>query len=266
MNRNLIPILLLAIAAAGFASWGWRADAERRAAVERVGKLETELKQRGVSVPAANEPHEEPSPTHPESHPSASSRQSIDVGKYLGMIDQLRARTGSLETELQEARSELDRTRDRSTTLTDDAKKTGEQLASIKEDLQKQQRIAEALDTELKFKSQRLTQTETSEKLLQEKLAKAEQAAKRNTVSTKEMEDLSRRREAALTSLERRYREVTDLYRSFSLNLQTRETTNQGGMQAGDLSRIQGALQQAEEELRQLRSLNGRVAELTRGK
>jgi hypothetical protein len=106
---------------------------------------------------------------------------------------------------------------------------------------------------------------ETSEKLLQEKLSKAELAAKRVVVVSKDVEDLNRRREASLLTLERRYREVTDLYRNFSLNMQTRENPGQG-LQAGDLSRIQTALQQAEEELRQLRSLNTRVAELARSK
>jgi len=125
--------------------------------------------------------------------------------------------------------------------------------------------VSEALDTELKFKAQRLIQVETSEKLLQEKLSKAELAAKRVVVVSKDVEDLNRRREATLLTLERRYRDVTDLYRNFSLSMQTRENPGQG-LQAGDLSRIQTALQQAEEELRQLRSLNARVAELGRGK
>ena len=262
MQRLAIVVILAMVGAAGWL--GWRSEQGRKAAVDRVAQLEGELAKRGVAIPAVAEAV--PQTTEPQLvKPTAAPRESVDVSKYLRMIDELRNRANELEKDLQASRQTEDQMQDRVATQTDEAKKLTEQVASVKEDALRQQRVSEALETELKFKVQRLLQVETSEKLLQEKLSKAELAAKRVVVVSKDVEDLNRRREAALLTLERRYREVTDLYRNFSLNMQTRENPGQG-LQAGDLSRIQTALQQAEEELRQLRSLNTRVAELARSK
>ncbi len=262
MTRALIPILAFALGAMGWLAW--KKDQVLLSTLQRVARLEGELSKRGVVIPAEDTPAPVAAP-HPAPPQAAPHRESVDVGKYLAMIDQLRARAAELEKDVQEARLEAEHQREKLSTQTDDLKRAADQLGDAREAILKQQRISEALDTELKFKAQRLTQSETNEKLLQDRLAKSEQAAKRVVVTSKEVEDLNRRREASLVTLERRYREITDLYRSFSLNLQTRETPGQG-LQAGDLSRIQTALQQAEEELRQLRSLNARVVELSRAK
>lgn len=261
--KNWIVVALLALL--GVTGWlGWQAEQARRGGAERVARLEAELLKKGVVVPAEPGPVQEKTPVAIPKQPG-SPRESVDVGKYLQMIDSLRAKTQELEKDLEDAREDSHSAKEKAQAQADEARKISDQLASLREDLLKQQRVSEALDTELKFKAQRLAQSETAEKLLQEKLAKAEVASKRIAVASKEVEDLNRRREAAVVTLERRYREVTDLYRSFSLNLQTRENPGQG-LQAGDLSRIQTALQQAEDELRQLRSLNARMAELARGK
>jgi chromosome segregation ATPase len=262
MQRYLVTVLAVLL---GAAVWmGWRAEKERQLAADRVVRLETELALRGVVVPRVESPVENETPvTAPKT--VGPMREGVDVGKYIKMIDDLRARAAGLEKEVEDAKSAEEQLREKAQAQLEELRRVSEQLSNVKEDALKQQRVSEALDTELKFKAQRLVQSETSEKLLQERVAKLELAAKRVTVVSKDVEDLQRRREAALVTLERRYREVTDLYRNFSLSLQTRESPGQG-LQAGDLSRIQTALQQAEEDLRQLRSLNARVAELTRAK
>ncbi len=262
MQKFLLALMAVLLGVTGWLSW--RADRGRKVAVERVAQLEGELAKRGVVVPPVEALQTEKVEKAPVKAP-VTPRESVDVGKYLRMIDELRGKAHELEKDLQQARLETEQLHEKIGTQTDDARKLSEQLSSVKEDALKQQRVSEALETELKFKAQRLVQVEAGEKLLQDKLGKADMAAKRVVVVSKDLEDLNRRREASLLTLERRYREVTDLYRGFSLNLQTRENPGQG-LQAGDLSRIQTALQQAEEELRQLRSLNTRVAELARAK
>lgn len=264
MSRRLPQLLLAAGSLIILGVMIWQRQSELTTARGRIAQLERELSSRGVALPAPVADPESPAPVAtPTTKPANTPQQHVDVGRYLRMIDDLRVRTSELERELQDAKADAERTRTLASGQSEEVKKLNTRLDDMKEDLTKQQRVSEALDAELKFKSQRLTQIETSSKLLEEKLARAEQASKKLTGSTKEVEDLNRRREATLVNLERRYREVTDLYRSFSLNLQTREAPGQG-LQAGDLSRIQGALQQAEEELRQLRSLTARITELER--
>jgi hypothetical protein len=121
------------------------------------------------------------------------------------------------------------------------------------------------LDSELKAKNARILRAETAEKLAQEKLAKAEAAAAQAGRGSAELEDINRRREVYLSSLLRRFREVSDLYRTLSLDLQNREQIA-AGTQAGDLSRILNSVQQAEDDLRQLQNLNSRAARLTQKK
>ena len=262
MQRLAIVVI---VGLLGLVGWlGWRAERERKLAIDRVTQLEGELAKRGVVIPPVEEATAEPAQPAPVKS-TVLPREPVDAGKYLRMIDDLRSRAHELEKDLQGSRQAEEESQERIARQTEEARKLNEQVASVKEDALRQQRVSEALETELKFKAQRLVQVETSEKLLQEKLGKAELAAKRVVVVSKDVEDLNRRREATLLTLERRYREVTDLYRNFSLSMQTRENPGQG-LQAGDLSRIQTALQQAEEELRQLRSLNARVSELARGK
>jgi chromosome segregation ATPase len=264
--RNLIGygVLTALLALAGW--FGWRSEAERRGAVERVKQLEGELAKKGIAVPAESSAvavleKAAPSPEKKAAGPKAS----VEVGPYLRMIDELRQRTQELEREVQTVRGEMARADARAAAQKEALEKSEEEAARIREAVQKEQRLSEALEAELKVKSQRMIQAEQAEKVMTERLGRAEATAKKAVGTSKEIEDLNRRRETVLTALERRYRDVTDLYRNFSLNLQTRETPGQG-LQAGDLSRIQTALQLAEEELRQLRSLNARVAELARAK
>jgi chromosome segregation ATPase len=262
MQKASIIAVLATVLVSGWLLW--RGEAERKSQWSRIQRLEQELANRGVTVPEVDAPVAPLAPEPKVIRPEVS-KDRPDVGKYLSLIDELRGRTQELDKNVQTLQLEREQLRERINTQLEEAERIASQMAEAREATQKQQRISDALETELKFKAQRLTQVEQSEKLLQEKLAKADQASRRAVVGTRDLEDLNRRREASLTTLERRYREVTDLYRSFSLNLQTRESSSQG-MQAGDLSRIQTALQQAEEELRQLRSLNVRAAELAKAK
>ena len=195
-----LPIALM-VALLVVVSWlGWRAERERKVAADRVTQLEGELAKRGVAIPPAEEAvaaRLEPVPVKP----TVVQRESVDVGKYLRLIDELRSRTHELEKDLQSVRHSEEEARERIASQAEEGKKLSEQVTNVKEDALRQQRVSEALETELKFKAQRLAQVETSEKLLQDKLGKAEVAAKRVVVVSKDVEDLNRRREASLLRL-----------------------------------------------------------------
>ncbi len=67
----------------------------------------------------------------------------------------------------------------------------------------------------------------------------------------REFDELNRRRENALTSLQRRYRELTDLYRSTLLTIE-QARDNPAFRQLPDASRIQSTVLAAEDDLRQI--------------
>lgn len=257
---------LLALLLGVASTLGWRAEQGRKEAESRLHDLQLSMgaKDTAVAAPPTAGLLAEKSAAMAERRLPAA-RTSVDIAPYLKMIDDLRLKTRDLDRDLHEARVEAAAAEAKATEKSEDVGKLSAQLANIREEGEAARRRAEVYEADLKVKSQRLIQAETAEKILQERLSKSELAGRRGVVVSKEMEDLNRRRETALTALQRRYRELTDLYRNFSLSAQTRESSG-SSLQAGDLSRIQTALQQAEEELRHLQTLNARVAELARVK
>lgn len=263
--RRFLPYLgvIPAIVAGGL--W-WSAESARRAAADRVVALENELRQRTASssAPASVEtPHEtEPSDANPR---VVRIPTGADPTQYLKTIDDLREQMQEQARELSASKDAAARAAAAAETETAERKKLAAQIEDLREDIQAARRLTDAVQAELKVKSDRLIKAETAERLLQDRATKAEAAANRVAGASREMEDLNRRREAYLTTLLRRYREVGDLYRNFTLNAQTAEAPG-NALQAGDLSRIQNAIQQAEDDLRQLQALNARMAQLARAK
>lgn len=264
--RRLIPILLLVTTTFAASVLWWRADRERRVASARVTQLEAALKNQPVPIVVPEVTEEEPGEASPATTAKTPRMPAgTDVAPYLRMIEELREQIREQAKELSAARDAAARAEAQTANVAAEGQKRQAQIEELQEDLKSVRRLADAVQVELKAKSERLVKAETAEKVMSERLARAEGSVAKVAQVSKEIEDLNRRREASITTLVRRYREVNDLYRSFALNAQTRETPG-SGLQAGDLSRIQSAVQQAEEDLRQLQALNARMTQLAQGK
>jgi chromosome segregation ATPase len=231
----------------------WRSEQRRAAAEDRLAALLRDQTARPLPpAPVSNAPV--------ASEPAAStrsgvSRREIDLSPYLKRIDELQQKIQELDRDLLASQSAQNQAQGRLADLNEAAQKSEAQLRDLREDADKNRRLAEVLDAELKAKSQRLVQAETTEKLMQQRVEKAELAARRAASTARGSEDINRRRELVLSSLLRRFREITEFCRSFSLQAQNRANAA-AGLDAGDLSRLQTTLQQAEDDLEQLRSLN----------
>ncbi|MBI2687214.1 MAG: hypothetical protein HYX27_12925 [Acidobacteria bacterium] len=263
--RPVLPYVLLIPAVAASFFW-WRADQGRRAALDRVAQLEAARAQNpGGAVPA-------PSPGISAESSAVTSQTRVvrvptgsDPAPYIKTIDELREQVRELSKELSVAREDTSRADARVAAESAESKKLKEQIEDLRENIQSARRLSDALQVELRAKSERLVKSEASEKLMQERAARSEGAAAKVSSGERELEDLNRRREAFMTAILRRFREVNDLYRNFTLNAPTRDTPI-AGLQAGDLSRIQSAIQQSEDDLRQLQVLNARMAQIARAK
>ena len=111
-----------------------------------------------------------------------------------------------------------------------------------------QTREATVRDLELKSQEFRKQASETTLK-----------TGRRKQAGT-ELEEIGRRRESYLNNILGRYREATELFRAMSLRLDN--PRDGSSPQNNDLSRIQQAIQLADEDLRQLRVLNAQAARL----
>ena len=161
-------------------------------------------------------------------------------------IEQLRSQTSELEAALARLKEENER-------LTARENELSENLAGAN-------RLAEALQAEVKSKSDRLAPLELTNQTLRKENQQVVERLSRAAKLTAELEEVNRRREAYLTSILRRYREVTDQYRAIASRLETAGEASVPG--ATDLARIQNAISLTEDELRQLQGLNAQAQNL----
>ncbi len=116
------------------------------------------------------------------------------------------------------------------------------------------QRSLEAAQADLKTAQQRAVVFEAENENLRKAQAAAPKAAVRSAPASEgELDELSRRRDGYLKSLVRRYREIDNDYRAFIRDPQGPHVNDPA------LLRIQATLSQAEEDLRQIDSLNAKT-------
>jgi hypothetical protein len=266
--KKFVPAVILLLTVLAAAGWlaAWKAESARHQLASRNTAPEGSPK-----APASNEVAPvSPAPTQKDAPGTARPEKQIvkvppgvDPAEYIQVIEDLRRKNADLARELSEAREEASKAEANRAGTAMDLEAAQRQIVSIRDDLESARRVVTALQAELDARNQRLARAETNEKIAAERAKQKEASAERLTESAREMEEINRRRDVYLTSLVRRYREVADLYRSFSLHVQNRDNQNTG-LQAGDLSRIQASMQQAEEDLRQIQTLNARAAQLSR--
>ncbi|MCS7042510.1 MAG: hypothetical protein NZR01_06935 [Bryobacteraceae bacterium] len=132
--------------------------------------------------------------------------------------------------------------------------------AALQEDLDNTRRIIQAMEAELRAKNDRLAQMETALRKAREELAALGQRLAASSQIVNELAEINRRRENTVTSLQRRYRDITDQLRALAVRLDTQRDNPAAA--AGDLSRIQTAVLAAEDDLKQLNVLNSQSQQL----
>ncbi len=124
--------------------------------------------------------------------------------------------------------------------------------ADLKERIAASDRVLSALKEELSGKERRLEQLETANKDLRENNRVNADKLAQIARLLRDLDEINRRRENYLTSMLRRYRDVTEQYRALSARLDN----------PPDMSRIQDSIALAEEDMRQLASLNAQASRL----
>jgi regulator of replication initiation timing len=184
-----------------------------------------------------------PAPADPE--PARLAIQLRDNPREANStIAELETRIGTLEQKLQQTATENQR-------LSAEEQEPRERVDSPV-------RLAGAVQTELKSRDQRLLQLEMANRNLRDSSASASERATRAAQTIREVEEISRRRETYLANILRRFRELTDQYRAVALRLDNPRENS--GPAPGELSRIQTAVSMAEEDFKQITSLNAQAA------
>jgi chromosome segregation ATPase len=144
--------------------------------------------------------------------------------------------------------------------ITDENKRLTASEADLTGRLASAHRVIETMQEELKSNSARLVRLETQNRSLNERDREAQKKLSRSGELLRDLETVQRRQEALLSGILQRYREVNDHLRSSALR---RSNTDEREAASGlDLSRIENIVSLADEDLRQLQSLNARAARI----
>jgi hypothetical protein len=261
-KRLVVLAAIMALAALGL--YGLVEERRARAAAEgRAVDLAAQLAALRNARPAPAPDRLETAPATPSPALAKTAPAALPT-EYIRVIAETQAALETARKDLSAARNEIAALQARAAQEQEQRDKLTAELADRTEAVAAARRVVAATETELKARNERLLRLETSEKLVREAAGKAELEAAKSLRAAVALEDLNRRREVLLNNMVRRYREVTDQYRTLSLRVQSR--ADQLGLDpgAGELSRIQTSVQQAEEEFRQLNSLNAQAAKLLR--
>jgi chromosome segregation ATPase len=198
-----------------------------------------------------------PSPERVEAPPAAAPARPDEAAAVQKLRDSLGEATATiarLETRLVDAEAQAHK-------LDLEVKRLAGSEASLNEDLSAANRLAEALQRELKGKSDRVAGLEIERQRLLEQVRSGGKKAGEVVRLSEELQEIHRRRENYLAGILRRYRDLTDQYRSLAGTLDERRS-DERGIDTADLARLQNSISMAEEDMRQLNSLNAQAQRL----
>lgn len=137
-------------------------------------------------------------------------------------------------------------------------------VAGWQDKLAEAARVADKTRAELKASQDQIARLEAANARLRQTSAAAAPQSPQAAQLVSELQEITRRREVYLNSIIRRYRELTDQYRAMMGVLDSRREREPSPVSAVELSRIQSTIAMAEEDLRQIDSLNAQALRIER--
>lgn len=264
-----IAVAAVAIGA-GIAVWSMQklrvAEQNRAAAGQAWAKKEADLLAQIRALESAageREPLEAAAPAAAAPKPQAVKISVDDPVSRADLVRQINERSEALaarEAALSELQGKLREEETQVASLRDELEKA---VAAGKAAMEKAEASAKALETarsEGETRESRLAKLDASNLELKRRSEEAARKATRLSKLLDDLEDTVRREDVYLNNILRRYREVSDIYRTLAVRL---DNPRDGPPSANsDLSRIQNAISLADEDLRQLRSLQAQAAKI----
>lgn len=249
-------IVLLGAAAAVV----WLARVDRQQAVrvtqlsaenEQLRRRVADLERAAAAPPAPAGPSGESRINPRETTPASSPEDVISIQRLKLSLADATASVARLQTRLDEADAEIEN-------LRLDNKRLAGSEADLKENLAAANQAVDALQKELKSNRDHVTQVEIAYQKLRDRSSGDSQKLTQLQQFAAELQDISQRREVYLNSILRRYRQITEQYRSMA-GVMEAQRTDAPGAGSADLARIQDSISMAEEDMRQLNNLNAQA-------
>jgi chromosome segregation ATPase len=204
----------------------------------------------GTPAPAPESVPEERNAIRP-ARPASNPEDIIAIQRLKLSLADANASIARLQSHVADAEARIQN-------LTVDNKRLSGSEADLTQNLATANQAVDALQKELKSRNDHVTQIEIAyQKLRDQSGAGAKNMADLQQLA-RELQEIYQRREIYLNNILRRYRQITEQYRSISGVLDAHRTDAPGAGSA-DLARIQDSISMAEDDLRQLTNLNAQA-------
>jgi type IV pilus assembly protein PilQ len=202
-------------------------------------------------------PPEVESPTPPGDYQAALAKRDATIERLTHDLSDAQATILGLQSQLTNSNEEREKALAGASELQQEEKRDWQaQLDGLKRDLESAQADAQA-------SRQRLATLEADNAQLSSTTSAASTRAVDLARVVVQLQDLDSRRDALLTSIMRRYRDVTSQFRAMSGMLGSSRDSNAGSpFTDAALTRIQNAVSSADDDLRQLTELNAQARQL----
>lgn len=225
---------------------------EREAEQQSLRALQETLHQRDLQKIPPQPGNETPGAVSP----GALAQRDAALQRLSRELDEARSEISQLQTQLQNSSDERDR---EVASAKESDKKAQDDLQRQLDELKQQLDSAQA---DLQASRERVAALEENNAKLRSDTSEAAGRSADTARVVADLEDLNRRREAYLTSIIRRYRDLTSQFRAMSGMLDSGRDPNSSALNGAALSRIQNAVSLTDDDLRQLSDLNARAREL----
>lgn len=183
--------------------------------------------------------------------PASNPEDAITLQKLKLSLSEANASVARLESRADDADAQI-------RNLNLENKRLAGSEADLKENLASANQTVDALQKELKSSRDRVTQVEIAYQKMRDQSGGDTQKIAQLQQLAAALQDIHQRREVYLNSILRRYKQITEQYRSISGVLQA-QRTDAPATGTADLARIQDSIAMAEDDLRQLNSLDAQA-------
>lgn len=200
-------------------------------------------------------------PALPPPSRSAAASSLVDAVRRLAQAQQQLADTKAQLQALQQHAQQIEFNLSQ---LQSDNKRLTTTAGEAREEADGLRRLNETIEAELKSKAARVDTAEALARRAQSETGDTRQKLNLTASTLRELDDIANRRDSYLSNLQRKYRDVNDQLRSLTARLDRYRDSNSAPGFSTDLPRMQSLVQSAEEDLRQVQSLNSQAQRLSK--
>jgi chromosome segregation ATPase len=225
---------------------------QRAADLQSLRGLQEALRQRDLQ----KAPAEAESPTPPADYQALLAQHKATIEQLNRELSEAQANIMGLQAQLSNSSEEQEKA------LASAEERRQKEQADSQSQLDALKQDLESAQAELQASRQRVASLGADNAKLRSDNSAASARTAEFARTVAQLQDLDRRRDAHLTSLMRRYRDITSQFRAMGGMLDSSHEPNSSAFSEAALTRIQNAVSSADDDLRQLSELDAQAREL----